>query len=77
MLYNKNGTNRNARDLRNEIKQRLKNNHKPYLVQYVCKDDGHKGQGYRYDTLEQAEKAKADMEKAWGAQLWDVVITND
>lgn len=50
---------------------------RPYKVEPVFKADGHKGQEYRFSTLKEAEEAKASMEKAWGAGLWDIVISKD
>ena len=45
-----------------------------YEAVYVCKEDGHHGASYRYETLEEAEEGKRLMEQAWGAEQWDVVI---
>lgn len=50
---------------------------RPYSVTCVFKADGSIGQSYRYETLEEAEEAKSQIEKVWGAELWDVVITKD
>lgn len=48
-----------------------------YSVTCVSKQDGRFGQGYRFETLKEAEEAKSQIENVWGSELWDVVITKD
>lgn len=55
------------------LKSKVKSPYR-YFVVYVAKDDGRDGQGSYCKTIEEAEETKSRMEKAWGAQLWDVVI---
>lgn len=45
-----------------------------FYVEYINKEDGRHGKGYYVKTREEAEAKKLEMEKVWGAKLWDVVI---
>ena len=45
-----------------------------FYVEYINKEDGHHGEGYYVKTREEAEAKKLEMEKVWGAKLWDVII---
>ena len=45
-----------------------------FYVEYINKEDRHRGEGYYANTREEAEAKKLEMEKVWGAKLWDVII---
>ena len=45
-----------------------------FYVEYINKEDGRYGEGYYVKTREEAEAKKLEMEKVWGAKLWDIVI---
>lgn len=45
-----------------------------YKVQYISKEDNHEGAYNLCMSIEEAEAVKAEMEKAWGASCWSVVI---
>ena len=45
-----------------------------FYVEYINKEDGRNGEGYYVKTREEAEAKKLEMEKVWGAKLWNVII---
>lgn len=55
----------------------LVNSEKKFYVEYINKADKRHGTGYYCNTRKEAEAQKAVMEKAWGAELWDVVIVEE